>query len=236
MEVPLLTENDHIVDNVTTHGDSSSNDERILDILTMINGSSSSAAKQIPYEWSEYSIDAFSWNFVEFVATLVKIVAAIVVLTLTKDEQLPQKIFVMLVISYTCGCIATLPILGWRFLQYDPSVRSHRRINEVMDNLKMMLGYFFVGWITVVLWHLLNNSSSLDYTTSLFWLCLAFFAISCILQVFRHFYCSVMCFLLPMLSRFTKVLDFLEDIDEKLNYIVLALFVCISIFLCIRKS
>lgn len=43
------------------------------------------------------------------------------------------------------------------------------RINEVMDNLKMMLGYFFVGWITVVLWHLLNNSSSLDYTTSLFW-------------------------------------------------------------------
>lgn len=127
MEVPLLTENDHIVDNVTTHGDSSSNDERILDILTMINGRSSSAAKQIPYEWSEYSIDAFFWNFVEFVVTLVKIVAAIVVLTLTKDEQLPQKIFVMLVISYTCGCIATLPILGWRFLQYDPSVRSHRR-------------------------------------------------------------------------------------------------------------
>ncbi|CAL9215138.1 unnamed protein product [Arabidopsis halleri] len=231
MEGPLLTKSGHNVDDVTIHGDSSSNDEHIVDIT--INGNSDEQTPREGVQWSVQSTNRCVWILVEFVMTLFQIiVAAIVVLTLTKDEQLPQKISVMLIISYTCGCIATLPILGWRFLQYDRSVR----INEVMDNLKMMLGYFFVGWITVVLWHLLNNSSSLDYTTSLFWLCLAFFAISCILHVFRHFYCSVMCFLLPMLSRFTKVLDFLEDIDEKLNYIGLALFVCISIFLCICKS
>lgn len=43
------------------------------------------------------------------------------------------------------------------------------RIYEVVDNLKKMLEYFFVGWVVMLLWHLINNLSSLDYTTQQIW-------------------------------------------------------------------
>ncbi|AAF71984.1 Hypothetical protein [Arabidopsis thaliana] len=187
MEDPLLTQSEHIVDDVTIHGDSSSNEEHIVDVTT--NGNPSSADEKRPHEGVQWS-DIFTFTtvciLVEFVVALVQIVAAIVVLTLAKDEQPPQKMFPTLILSYTGCCIATLPILGLRFWHSYRSVSTETRIYEVVDILKKMLEYFFVGWVVVLLWHLINNSSSIDNTTQQFWLCMTFLAISCILHVLRN--------------------------------------------------
>ena len=142
MEGPLLTKSDHNVDDdtihgdsystdehivdVTIHGDSSPDDEHIVDVRT--NGDSSSNDDHIvdvtTYSLSSSADEQISgvqrivvptWILVEFFVALVQIVAAIVVLKLTKDEPYPQKIFVILIIGYTCGCIATLLFLGWLF-------------------------------------------------------------------------------------------------------------------------
>ncbi|EOA39185.1 hypothetical protein CARUB_v10012152mg [Capsella rubella] len=235
MEGPLLSKSER--NDVTIHGDSSTSDEHVVDIT--VNDDSSSADEKTPHEGVQSSrtdIDAVVWTLVGFVVALLQIVAAIAVLTLTKDEQQPSpKILVTLIIAYTCGCILTLPILGWRFWFYNQSVSSETRINEVMNSLRMMLGYFFVGWITVFIWHLVNNSSSIDYSAPHFWLCLAFFANSCIQHVFRNLHCSVICFVFPLLPRFAEVVDFIGDIDEKLTIIGLVFIACVGILTCICK-
>jgi len=140
MEGPLLTNREHNLDDVTIiHGDSSSNEEHIVDITT--NGDSSSADEQAPHDGVQWrrrftlflvkgcDIFTFSpvWILVEFVLALLQIVAAIVVLVLTKDEIDPQKVLRTLIISYTGGCIAVLPILGLRFWHYYGSGSSETR-------------------------------------------------------------------------------------------------------------
>lgn len=67
-------------------------------------------------------------KFGNLVATFVQILAALVVLSLTmaKDEHLQAPLFIW-VIGYTCACIATVPILSWRFHTYinqDPSLST----------------------------------------------------------------------------------------------------------------
>ncbi|CAH8258792.1 unnamed protein product [Arabidopsis lyrata] len=57
------------------------------------------------------------WISVELVVTVAQIVAAIVVMVLAKDEHPEAPLFTW-VIGYTSGCIATLPILYWRFRTY----------------------------------------------------------------------------------------------------------------------
>ncbi|CAH8252439.1 unnamed protein product [Arabidopsis lyrata] len=234
MDGPLLTKGEHNVDDVTTHGDSSSNEEHIVDVTT--NDDSSSADAQTPHEDVQWSV-VFTFRnvliLVEFVVALVQIVAAIVVLTLTKDEQPPQKMFPTLILSYTGCCIAALPILGLRFWQYYRNVSSETRIYEVVDNLKKILEYFFVGWVVVLFWHLINNSASLDIATQQLWLCMAFLAISCILHVFRNLPCAAICFLYPMILRLTQSIDFFDGITEKIEGINWTIAVYIGIFSCI---
>jgi hypothetical protein len=58
------------------------------------------------------------WISVELVVTVAQIVAAIVVMVLAKDEHPEAPLFTW-VIGYTCGCLATLPILYWRFRTYN---------------------------------------------------------------------------------------------------------------------
>ncbi|KAL1199320.1 E3 ubiquitin-protein ligase [Cardamine amara subsp. amara] len=58
------------------------------------------------------------WISVELVVTVAQIVAAIVVMVLAKDEH-PQAPLFTWVLGYTSGCIATLPILYWRFRTYN---------------------------------------------------------------------------------------------------------------------
>lgn len=58
------------------------------------------------------------WISVELVVTVAQIVAAIVVMVLAKDEHPEAPLFTW-VVGYTSGCIATLPILYWRFRTYN---------------------------------------------------------------------------------------------------------------------
>lgn len=54
------------------------------------------------------------WISVELVVTLSQIIASIVVLSLSRNEN-PQAPLFAWVVGYASGCVATLPILYWRF-------------------------------------------------------------------------------------------------------------------------
>ncbi|RZC71620.1 hypothetical protein C5167_034874 [Papaver somniferum] len=55
------------------------------------------------------------WISIELVVTLSQIIASIVVLSLSRHEN-PQAPLFAWVIGYASGCVATLPLLYWRFL------------------------------------------------------------------------------------------------------------------------
>ncbi|KAJ4951346.1 hypothetical protein NE237_028178 [Protea cynaroides] len=54
------------------------------------------------------------WISIELVVTISQIVASIVVLSLSRDEK-PQAPLFEWVVGYAAGCIATLPLLYWRY-------------------------------------------------------------------------------------------------------------------------
>ncbi|KAK6264023.1 zinc finger protein [Theobroma cacao] len=54
------------------------------------------------------------WISVELVVTVSQIIASIVVLSLSRNEK-PQAPLFAWIVGYASGCIATLPILYWRF-------------------------------------------------------------------------------------------------------------------------
>ncbi|KAF2301314.1 hypothetical protein GH714_022979 [Hevea brasiliensis] len=70
------------------------------------------------------------WISIELFVTVGQIIASIVVLSLSRDEN-PQAPLFAWVVGYASGCVATLPILYWRFrnryqsAQQD-SVQSHQ--------------------------------------------------------------------------------------------------------------
>ncbi|XVF74643.1 hypothetical protein PTKIN_Ptkin13bG0127700 [Pterospermum kingtungense] len=55
------------------------------------------------------------WISVELVVTVSQIIASIVVLSLSRNEK-PQAPLFAWIVGYASGCVATLPILYWRFL------------------------------------------------------------------------------------------------------------------------
>ncbi|KAK8524979.1 hypothetical protein V6N12_029829 [Hibiscus sabdariffa] len=54
------------------------------------------------------------WISVELFVTVSQIIASIVVLSLSRNEK-PQAPLVAWIVGYAAGCVATLPILYWRF-------------------------------------------------------------------------------------------------------------------------
>ncbi|KAK6912117.1 Zinc finger, RING-type [Dillenia turbinata] len=74
------------------------------------------------------------WISVELVVTVSQIVASIVVLSLSKDEN-PQAPLFEWIVGYACGCVATLPLLYWRYriqnqgLEQD-STEAHRTSSQ----------------------------------------------------------------------------------------------------------
>lgn len=113
MEGPLLTKSD---------SDSSSNDHEHIVDMTADEQTPPHEAEDVQSSTGSSTNPINVWNLIELVLNLVQIVAAIVVVTRAKDEH--AQVWIM---SYTCGCIATLPILFWRFWQYNPCVSSYTR-------------------------------------------------------------------------------------------------------------
>lgn len=68
------------------------------------------------------------WISVELLVTVGQIVASIVVLSLSRDEN-PQAPLFTWIVGYASGCVATLPLLYWRFRNRnqgtEESIQSH---------------------------------------------------------------------------------------------------------------
>ncbi|KAG7597161.1 hypothetical protein ISN44_As06g015570 [Arabidopsis suecica] len=246
MESPLLTKSEHYVNDVTVHGDPSSNDEHTVDITShgdsssndehivdiTINGDSSSADEQTPHEafqWSCPFADGSVWILFELAVTLVQIVAAIFFLTLTKDEQHPELDHVPLfiwIICYTCASIATFPIVCWRLWHYIQNVSSETS-NEVIDGLEKFLESSFVCLIVMFLWYFLTDLSSRDDSTQHFWLWVALIAFSCIRYVLPNLICAVGCFVWPVLF---LVKQLWEGITTMISALISLFWLIIAIF------
>ncbi|BBG99036.1 RING/U-box superfamily protein [Prunus dulcis] len=74
------------------------------------------------------------WISVELVVTVSQIIASIVVLSLSTNEH-PQAPLFAWVVGYASGCVATLPILYWRFRNRNrgaeqESIQSHQGSSE----------------------------------------------------------------------------------------------------------
>ncbi|KAL0704252.1 hypothetical protein Bca4012_070677 [Brassica carinata] len=230
MESPLLTKSEHIVDTTIIIGNSSTVDDQTSNKVVELSD---------PYEAERF------WNPIEFVVTIVQIAAALVLLILPKDQEHPQTILFIWIIGYTCGCIATLPILCGRFWYYKRSVSSESaeeysggtRINEVMDTTKMVLEYFFVSWFVVFVWNYIVNPSSLDDTTTqFFWLITALLTFSFIRYVLVNLACAVVCYLLPGTLCVLAAREVLEIIMRLIGYVglfllLVAFVLCSDVFL-----
>lgn len=56
------------------------------------------------------------WISVELVLTVSQIIASVVVLSVSRDEH-PRAPLIQWIVGYASGCVATLPLLYWRYRQ-----------------------------------------------------------------------------------------------------------------------
>ncbi|KDP37180.1 hypothetical protein JCGZ_06236 [Jatropha curcas] len=63
------------------------------------------------------------WISIELLVTVGQIIASVVVLSLSRDEN-PQAPLFAWVVGYASGCVATLPILYWRFRNRNQSAQQ----------------------------------------------------------------------------------------------------------------
>ena len=83
------------------------------------------------------------WISVELVITVSQIIAAIVVLSLSRDEHPHAPLFTW-VIGYASGCVVTLPLLFWRFYNRNASNQevSQGRQNSTPGSLSAVASSF----------------------------------------------------------------------------------------------
>ncbi|KAF8088179.1 hypothetical protein N665_0550s0029 [Sinapis alba] len=79
------------------------------------------------------------WISIELFLTLGQIIAAIVVLSLSKHEHPRAPLFAWIV-GYACGCVATLPLLYWRY--YHSNQASEQESGQHRPNLNVAAGPF----------------------------------------------------------------------------------------------
>lgn len=64
------------------------------------------------------------WISLDMAITGAQIVASVIVLSLSRDEK-PQRPLALWIIGYACGCLAMLPLLGWRFKHGHAQQQDH---------------------------------------------------------------------------------------------------------------
>ncbi|KAJ0786472.1 putative transcription factor C2H2 family [Helianthus annuus] len=144
-KVPLLMESEHVID-ITNSNEASSSRSTIA---RPVNGSNSSQNEDLPSTNAQAPISfpttdglnsrntSFArrgngngrrrsplnsgyWISVELVITVSQIIAAVVVLSLSRHEHPHAPLFTW-VIGYASGCVVTLPLLFWRFYNRNAS-------------------------------------------------------------------------------------------------------------------
>lgn len=155
-EAHIRNENEHIID-LTTHDNassSSSHDEQVIGMDLPQHDDRSSNATRAPVSHSSSSTlnrlnsrnstftrrgDGYGrrptslfntgfWIVFESLLAVCQIVASIVVLSMSKNEN-PQVPLFVWVVGYSCGCLAMLPILYWRFRN------RHRETDQISARL-----------------------------------------------------------------------------------------------------
>ncbi|KAI3692638.1 hypothetical protein L6452_32459 [Arctium lappa] len=81
------------------------------------------------------------WISTELVITVSQIIAAVVVLCLSRHEH-PQAPLFMWVICYASGCVATLPLLFWRFHNRNRQDPSQNRQSSAPSSLSAITASF----------------------------------------------------------------------------------------------
>lgn len=158
------------------------------------------------------------WISVEVVVNVGQILAAIIVLSLSRHERTHTPLFAW-IIGYTCGCAANLPHLYWRYIhrnshlpeQESEQARQNSRLNTLVDHFKMGLDCFFAVWFVVGnVWIFGGHSSSSD-APNLYRLCIAFLTFSCIGYAMPFIVCATICCCFPCIISFLR---FREDLDQ----------------------
>lgn len=148
---------DHVIDIPST---ASSSHDRISNVLEPLQHDTPSTAPPLPVSQPVATVSSASsstrsnprtnrrrrsplnsglWISIELFLTLGQIVAAIVVLSLSKHEHPRAPLFAWIV-GYACGCVATLPLLYWRY--YHSNQASEQESGQHRPNLNVAAGPF----------------------------------------------------------------------------------------------
>lgn len=85
-------------------------------------------------------LNSGQWISIELLLTLSQIIAAIVVLSLSKHEHPRAPLFAWIV-GYASGCVATLPLLYWRYY-HNSNQASDQDSTQHRPNLNVAAGPF----------------------------------------------------------------------------------------------
>ncbi|KAJ0715899.1 putative transcription factor C2H2 family [Helianthus annuus] len=172
------------------------------------------------------------WVCTELVITMSQIVAAVVVLCFSRHER-PQAPLFTWVIGYACGCVATLPLLLWRFhnrnqvsdpdlaqrarsstssnlsaTRFLTTVLASTRFKVFIEYYKMGLDCFFAVWFVVGNVWIFGSHSSFSDAPNLYRLCIVFLTLSCLGYAMPFILCATVCCCLPCII---SVMGFREE-------------------------
>ncbi|CAN6573255.1 unnamed protein product [Malus baccata var. baccata] len=157
------------------------------------------------------------WISVELVVTVSQIIASIVVLSLSTNED-PQAPLFAWVVGYASGCVATLPVLYWRFRNRNraaeqESIQSHQGSSVSSPE---PTSYTAIS-ITQASDEEHNRTSETVTTNPQIGgplsarLCIVFLTFSCIGYAMPFILCATICCCLPCII---SVLGFREDLSQ----------------------
>ncbi|XP_076917502.1 E3 ubiquitin-protein ligase At1g63170-like [Bidens hawaiensis] len=163
------------------------------------------------------------WVCTELVITMSQIIAAVVVLCFSRDEQPEAPLFTW-VIGYACGCVASLPLLLWRWFNrnrlsdQDPAqpatprfltaVLLSARFKVFIEYYKMGLDCFFAVWFVVGNVWIFGGHSSFSDAPNLYRLCIVFLTLSCLGYAMPFILCAMVCCCLPCII---SIMGFREE-------------------------
>ncbi|CAN6700880.1 unnamed protein product [Malus baccata var. baccata] len=157
------------------------------------------------------------WISVELVVTVSQIIASIVVLSLSTNED-PQAPLFAWVVGYASGCVATLPVLYWRFRNRNraaeqESIQSHQGSSVSSPE---PTSYTAIS-ITQASDEEHNRTSETVTTNPQIGgplsarLCIVFLTFSCIGYAMPFILCATICCCLPCII---SILGFREDLSQ----------------------
>ncbi|XP_021309397.1 E3 ubiquitin-protein ligase At1g63170 isoform X2 [Sorghum bicolor] len=159
------------------------------------------------------------WISFEVVMYIAQVVAAIVILVFSRHEHPHAPLFAW-IIGYTVGCIASLPLIYWRYVHRNrhldqepqqppttyptltPSQSSEGR-NHRTSGIVLRLGCIAISCPSI--------SSDAQDAPNMYRLCLAFLALSCVGYAIPFIMCAAICCCFPCLI---SVLRLQEDLGQ----------------------